>query len=66
VKSLNIGQILDSEYPTINSSAIKSIINVMDGKSMDENRTYLLASIGTFCLFVEMIFNKKTMQKGHQ
>jgi hypothetical protein len=66
VKSLNIGQILDSKYPTIDSFVIKLVIIVMDGKWMDESRTYLLASIGTFCLFVETISNKKTMQKGHQ
>jgi hypothetical protein len=37
---------------------------VVDGKLMDKSRTCLLASIGTFCLFVEMIANKNKCGKG--
>jgi hypothetical protein len=36
----------------------------MDGKSMNESKTRLLASIGTFSLFVEMISNEKECGKG--
>jgi hypothetical protein len=61
---LNIGQILNLEYPTIDSSALKLVINVMDRNLMDESRTHLFASIGSFCLSVETTSNKKQREKG--
>jgi hypothetical protein len=54
-KSMNIGQILDLEYQVVNSPSIKLI---MDGKLLDESRICLLASIGTFCFFIEIISNE--------
>jgi hypothetical protein len=56
---VNTGQISNPEYPVINFSIVKSVVNVIDGKSMDDNRTCLFASISTFCLFVEMVSNEK-------
>jgi hypothetical protein len=56
---MNISKVLNLEYRVANFSIIESIINVIDGKSMDESRTYLFASISTFCLFVEMVSNEK-------
>jgi hypothetical protein len=38
---------------------MESIVNVVDGKLMVKSRTHLLASIITFCLFIEMISNEK-------
>ncbi len=64
VKSVNIGQISHSKYPTANSFVVESIINVVDGKLMDEGRTCLLTSISTFFLFVEMVSNEKELKKG--
>ncbi len=43
---------------------MESLINVVDGESMDESRTFLLASIGIFCLFVETISNEKEHGKS--
>jgi ribonuclease BN (tRNA processing enzyme) len=56
---MNIGQILDSKYPIADTSIVELVVNVVDGKSMDGSRNHLLASIGTFCLFVEMVSNEK-------
>ncbi len=62
-KSVNMSQILDLEYPRAYSLLIKSIV---DGKLLDDSRTYLLASIGIFCLFTKTISNKKKTRKRHQ
>jgi hypothetical protein len=56
-----MGQISDPKYPGANSLAVESVI---DGKSLDESATHLFASIGTFCLFIETISNKKERGKG--
>jgi hypothetical protein len=61
---MNIGEILYPKYPTIDSFIVKSIINVVDGTSMDESRTHFLTSINIFCLFVETISNEKKHEKG--
>jgi hypothetical protein len=53
VKLRNTNQILDPEYPITNSYIAELIVNVVDGESMDDNKTHCLASTGTFCLFVE-------------
>jgi hypothetical protein len=37
---------------------------MLDGESVDESRTHLLASIGTFCLFVKIISNGKEQEKS--
>ncbi len=60
---MTIGQILDPKYLVADSSILKSVINVVDGKSMDENITRLLESISIFCLFVETISNEKERKK---
>jgi hypothetical protein len=60
---VTIGQILDPKYLIADSSIVKSVINVVDGKSMDENITRLLESISIFCLFVETISNEKERKK---
>jgi hypothetical protein len=60
---VTIGQILDSKYLVADSSIVKSIVNVVDGKSMDESLTRLLESISIFCLFVETISNEKERKK---
>jgi hypothetical protein len=59
-KSMNTRQILNLKYPIVNSPSIKSIV---DGKLLDESRIRLLASIGTFCLFIETISNEKKMER---
>ncbi len=64
VKLVNTGQILNSKYPTANAYAIELVINVVDGKLMDESRTRLLTSISTFCLFIETVSNEKERGKG--
>jgi hypothetical protein len=56
---VNIGQISNLEYSVVDFSIVESVVNVIDGKSMDENRTYLFTSIDTFCLFIEMVSNEK-------
>jgi len=61
---MNIGQIPNLEYIIIDSFIVESIVNVVDGKLMDDNRTYIFTSIGTFCLFVEMVSNTKERKKG--
>lgn len=58
---MNVSQILDLEYPRAYSLLIKSIV---DGKLLDDSRTYLFASIGIFCLFAKIISNKKEHEKG--
>ncbi len=63
VELVTIGQILDSKYLVADSSIVKSIVNVVDGKSMDESLTRLLESISIFCLFVETISNEKERKK---
>jgi hypothetical protein len=50
----NINQILDPVYPIANSYAVELVINVVHGELMDESRTRLLESIGTFCLLIEL------------
>ncbi len=60
-KLVNIGQILDLEYTTTNFLVVELI---MDGKSLDENKTHLLTSTSTFCLFIETISNEKECEKG--
>ncbi len=37
---------------------------MLDGESVDESRTHLLASIGTFCLFIEIVSNGKEQEKS--
>ncbi len=56
---VNIGQILNSKYLVVNFSIVELVVNVIDGKSVDESKTFLFTSISTFCLFVEMEFNEK-------
>jgi hypothetical protein len=60
---MTIGQILDPKYLVADSSIVKSVINVVDGKSMDESITRLLQSVSIFCLFVETIYNEKERKK---
>jgi hypothetical protein len=37
---------------------------MLDGESVDESITHLLASIGTFCLFVEIVSDGKEQEKS--
>jgi len=60
-KSINTGQILNLEYLVVDSLSIESVV---DGKLLDENRIRFLASISTFCLFIERISNEKEHGKG--
>ncbi len=64
-KSVNINQILDSEYLVVDFSIVKLIINVVDEKSMDESRTRLLTSIGIFKIFSLKWYLMKKMHKEH-
>jgi hypothetical protein len=57
---------LDLEYLGVNSYVTKSIINVVDGESMDESKTCLLASIGIFYLFIKNNIQQKKMQKNQK
>jgi hypothetical protein len=52
------------KYLIVDSFVVESIINVVDGELVDENKTHLLASIGIFCLFVEIVFNEKECKKN--
>ncbi len=63
VESRIIGQILDLKYPVADSYATTSVVNVVNGESMDESRTCLLASICTFYLFIETMSNRKKNTK---
>jgi hypothetical protein len=56
VESMNTGQISNLEYLTLDSSIVKLIINVVDGKLIDESRTCFLASIGTFHYTISWFF----------
>jgi hypothetical protein len=56
---------LDPKYPITNSYVTKSIVNVINGEFVDESKTCILASIGIFYLFVEIISNEKKW-KEHQ
>jgi len=60
-KLVNMNQILDPKYLGANSPTIESVV---DGKSLVGNRTHLLTSIGTFCLFIETISNEIERGKG--
>ncbi len=37
---------------------------MLDGELVDESKTHLLASIGTFCVFVKIISNGKEQEKS--
>jgi hypothetical protein len=63
VELVTIGQILDPKYLIANSSIVKSVVNVVDRKLMDESRTCFLASISIFCLFIETISNEKKCKR---
>jgi len=39
---VNTSQILNSKYPTVDSSTVELVINVVDGKSMDESKAFSL------------------------
>jgi hypothetical protein len=60
-KLVNIGQIRNLEYLTIDSFVVESVV---DGKLMDENKTHLLTSIGTFYFIIETISIEKECEKG--
>ncbi len=55
---------MDLEYLVVDSYAVKSIVNDVDGKSMDESRTRLLAFIGTFYLFIKNNIQQKRTGKS--
>ncbi len=55
----NIDQISDLEYSIADSYIVESVVNVVNGELVDENRTCFLASIGTFYLFVETVSKEK-------
>jgi hypothetical protein len=59
----NIGQISDLKYSVVDSYVTDIVVNVIDEELVDESRTCLLASINIFCLFVEMVSNKKNMER---
>jgi hypothetical protein len=61
---MNICEIPHPKYRVANSFVVESVINVLDGKLMDESKTCLLASIDTYCLFIEMVSNEKEREKG--
>jgi len=63
VKSANICQ-THSKYLVADSFTVESVDNVVDGKLMDESKTCLLASIDTFCFFIEMVSNEKNMKRA--
>jgi hypothetical protein len=52
---------LDFKYLGVDSYVTKSIINVVNGESMDESKTCLLASIGIFNLFIKNNIQQKRM-----
>jgi len=58
---VNIRQILDPKYLAVDSPTVELVV---DGKLLDESWTHLLASIGNFCLFIEIISNEKECGKG--
>jgi hypothetical protein len=58
-----IGQISDPKYLIVDSFVVESVVNVVNGKLVDESRIRLLASIGIFCLFIETISNEKEHKK---
>ncbi len=60
----NIGQILDLKYSVVDSYVTDTVVNVIDEELVDESRTCLLASIDIFCLFIEMVSNKKERGKS--
>jgi len=65
VRSGNSSQILDLEYLKVNSYIAELVIKFVDVELVDETRTHLLASIGTFCLFVKTISNEKERGNDH-
>jgi hypothetical protein len=63
VELVTIGQIPNLKYLIVDSFVVESVINVVNGKLVDESRTCLFTSIGTFCLFVEIVSNEKQHKK---
>ncbi len=62
--AMTIGQILHLTYSTTNSFAVESVVNVVDGKSMDDNKTHLLTSIGTFAFSLKWYPMKKNVERA--
>jgi hypothetical protein len=56
---MNIGQVLNLEYPIADFSIIELVVNVIDGKSMDENRTCLLHPLAPFAFSLKWYPMKK-------
>ncbi len=63
VELVTIGQIPHLKYLIVNSSIVELVVIIIDGNLVDESRTRLLTSIGTFSLFVETISNEKQHKK---
>jgi hypothetical protein len=55
---------LNPKYLVVNFYVAKLVVNVVDGESMDESGTHLLASISTFCLFIEIVSNEQKHEKS--
>jgi hypothetical protein len=62
--AMTIGQILHMTYSTTDSFAVESVVNVVDGKSMDDNKTHLLTSIGTFAFLLKWYLTKKNVERA--
>ncbi len=58
----NTNQNLDSKYSVIDSYIIELVLNVVNGESMDENRTCFLASIGIFICSLKQHPKKKSVK----
>jgi len=53
------------EYPRVNSYFVELVVNFVNVELVDETRMHLLASIGTFCLFVKTTSNEKEHGNGN-
>jgi len=60
----NTSQNSNPKHVVVDFYVAKLVVNVVDGESMDESGTHLLASIGTFCLFIKIVSNEKKCEKN--